>query len=243
MIPCVDMANHSVDPNAFYDRSKSGEELLLLLRPDRKVNTGDEITISYGEVKSAAEMLFSYGFIDSSITSTTELMLNLQPMGEDPLGEAKLFAFPGAPSVKIIEDDVGVRWSSSFIYLMCLNEEDGLEFKLTQHTDGTAGSLHTFFNDADVSEKTACFEELTAAHPLHDVFTLRCVAILQDLIQSQIERLYASEDTAQFLGMLPENADVATPVLHLRVLETNLLERVFVMLDDQVGAAAHTLPT
>lgn len=235
MIPCIDMVNHSIDANAFYDRPVSGNGLVLSLRPGHKVESGDEITISYGDSKSAAEMLFSYGFIDAALSSTTEVVLNLQPDVDDPLGEAKLFIFKEPPIIKFIENDNGLHWESAFIHLMCLNEEDGLEFRMTQLSDGTAGSLHATFNGADISESAASLEQLTESHPMRDIFRLRCVAVLQDTLQAQIERLYASEEMVQALGELPENLQVAKSAIQLRELETKLLERAFVMMDDQVS--------
>lgn len=65
MVPCVDMVNHSHDPDAYYDEDGEGD-VEILLRPGYTVSKGDEVTITYGRFKSAAEMLFSYGFIDST---------------------------------------------------------------------------------------------------------------------------------------------------------------------------------
>jgi len=59
MVPCLDMANHSSVPNAYYEET-SDNSVALLLRPDVKVEVGAEITISYGTSKTPAEMLFSY---------------------------------------------------------------------------------------------------------------------------------------------------------------------------------------
>ena len=63
MIPCLDMVNHSVDPNSYYEISSAGG-VNLAIRPGVKLEVKSEITISYGATKSEAEMLFSYGFID-----------------------------------------------------------------------------------------------------------------------------------------------------------------------------------
>ncbi len=83
MVPCIDMVNHSHQANAYYEQT-SNESASLLLRPDIELDTGSEITISYGASKTDAEMLFSYGFIDEE--STIEgLTLALEPFPDDPV--------------------------------------------------------------------------------------------------------------------------------------------------------------
>lgn len=229
------MANHSSSSNAFWDRSKNGDDIVLQLRPDHRVNIGEEVTISYGGVKSAAEMLFSYGFIDAQSSSTSELLLNLRPLADDPLGEAKLKAFSGVPSVRIFDDaETGLGWEAPFLYFMILNEEDGLKFMLTQQIDGTIGDLQTFYNGEDVSGKTASFKDIISSHPMVEIFNLRCVAILQDILQTQADRLYDSEDMARQLSKLPENDSIAEVAMRLRALETSLMGRIYQMLDGQV---------
>lgn len=71
---------------------------MLLLHPGIGLGRDSEITISYGFSKSAAEMLFSYGFIDKG-SVTSSLTLNLEPFPDDPLGRAKFAAFLGPPVV------------------------------------------------------------------------------------------------------------------------------------------------
>ncbi len=95
MVPCLDMVNHSPAPNAYYEENDK-DEVVLLLRPNCDgPQSGDEIAISYGDQKSPAELLFSYGFID--LGSTLQgLVLPLEPFPDDPLAKAKLHAF-GAP--------------------------------------------------------------------------------------------------------------------------------------------------
>lgn len=141
MVPCLDMANHSLTPNAYYEET-STSDVALLLRPAMKVDPGSELTISYGTSKTPAEMLFSYGFTDSSST-TSGLTLSIEPFPDDPLGKAKLAIFPGPPIVRIFTENDLVRWESAFIYLLCLNEEDGLEFKVLQQTDGVRETSRT----------------------------------------------------------------------------------------------------
>lgn len=203
MVPGLDMANHSSKANTFYEQTdKNG--VSLLLKPGVTVEAGSELTISYGESKSEAELLFSYGFIDQDST-TCQVVLSLEPMPDDPLGRAKLAAFSDAPIVRIAKTVAGdIEWESPFLALLCLNEEDGLDFKLLQKTDGSR-DLRVFWQENDVTDKTTTFEALMDGHELKDVFKLRVVALLQDRIRQQIERLYESEETVQSLIALSRN--------------------------------------
>lgn len=199
MVPCLDMANHSSTPNAYYEQN-SNDSVALLLRPDVELSLTSEITISYGELKSEAEMLFSYGFIDESSTPKA-LVLPLEPFPDDPLGKAKLAAFAGKPVVRISVNQDYVEWECPFLYLMCLNEEDGLDFKVLQETDGSRSQLRVFWQESDVTDTTDTFESLIGGHSLKDIFKLRAVALLHDRIRQQLERLYGSEETLQSLAV------------------------------------------
>lgn len=119
---------------------------------------------------------------------------------------------------------------------MCLNEEDGLEFKVLQETDGSRSALRVFWLGYDVTEMTSDFEYLTKDHPLRDIFQLRVVALLQDRLRQQIERLYESE---QAIALLAEttvlDADRQRDALRLRERETSLLENVFTEVEEHVS--------
>ncbi|CAK7267772.1 hypothetical protein SEPCBS57363_002760 [Sporothrix epigloea] len=229
MVPCIDMANHSCTPNAYYeDRTavpagRADAGVVLLLRPGQHVAALDEITISYtgskadgmsvdGGVKPASEMLFSYGFIDPDSVRHS-LVLSVQPFPDDPLGEAKRHIFGGpAPCLEIEHLDVDggkdsdsdsdsgelnsqlparIRWTCPFAYLMCVNEEDGLNFRLRQQTDGSK-QLRMFWQDNDVTDSAREFEALTGTHELAPLFRLRVVTVLQEMIEAQLECMQAA---------------------------------------------------
>lgn len=126
MVPCLDLVNHSSQATAHFQINSKGE-VDLRLHKGCFVATGEEITINYGQDKPPAEMLFSYGFIDTAST-TNSLVLPLEPLDDDPLSAAKLHAFGKVPKLRIKEDENGMpQVSAPFVYLMCLNEE-GEEF-------------------------------------------------------------------------------------------------------------------
>ena len=231
MVPCLDMANHSFSANAYYEQN-SDDSVTLLLRPDVKLEKGAEVTISYGTTKSAAEMLFSYGFIDDQ-SETNAIVLPLEPFEDDPLGKAKLAAFTGRPIVRLSLVEGKIEWESPFLYLMCLNEEDGLDFKVLQQTDGSRSQLRVFWQGADVTEQTTTFEALVSHHELEDVFKLRVVALVHDRIGQQLERLYDSGDAVQSLATFVTERS-RSAALQLRKTEAGVLEEAFTAVDMQV---------
>jgi hypothetical protein len=232
MVPCLDMANHSHMANAYYERTADGS-VALFLKPDTELNAEEEVTISYGSSKSAAEMLFSYGFIDEQ-SATNGIALTLEPFQDDPLGKAKTVAFSGPPIVRITLLEDSIKWESPFLYMLCLNEEDGLEFKVLQETDGSRSSLRVFWQDSDVTEETDSFENLVSSHELADIFRLRVVAILHERIREQLGLLYDSEETVQSLASIFNSGRHST-AFQLRVAETRVLEKAFAAVDVQVS--------
>lgn len=101
MIPLVDMANDCGERcNAYFDRDAAGDTILRVA-PYRTIRRGEEVTISYGDAKSAAEMLFSYGFIEPEKTHTSAMTLTLSVPEDDPLKEAKELVSTAAPAVRV----------------------------------------------------------------------------------------------------------------------------------------------
>jgi hypothetical protein len=235
MVPCLDIVNHARDANAYYEQASNGD-VVLLLRPSGKAQSGEEITISYGSSKSSAEMLFSYGFVDEGV-DTESLVLDLNPLPNDPLSKAKIAAFSGRPVVRISSEASTVEWLSPFLYFICVNEEDGLEFRVLQQTDGSQSQLQVFWQDTNVTESTADFEKHVAQHPLKDVFSLRAVCILEDRLQEQLDRLYATADMSAIIApsMTEMDKSLFTAASKLRYRETALLEKAFKALDSQVS--------
>lgn len=231
MVPFLDMVNHSSSPTAYYDEN-SKEEVVFSLRPGARLSKGDEITISYGN-KSAAEMLFSYGFLDATVESGS-LVLPLQPFPDDPLRIAKLYAFGEQPRIHVSVDEQGIpKWESPFAYLMCLNEEDGLEFRLLQDVEGNR-EMKVFWQEEDVSDKAKDFEALIQNHEISEVLKLRVVTVVQGCLQEQLEKLEPSEEVAA-LQNDPEIAeDCKRTATALRRVEVAVLETVVEELEKEV---------
>ncbi|KAJ2985206.1 hypothetical protein NUW58_g3598 [Xylaria curta] len=229
MVPCLDLVNHSSSATAYYEEN-SDDGVALLLRKGASVLKQEELTIDYGHEKSAAEMLFSYGFIDSTSTAKS-VVLPVEPMDDDPLAKAKLYTFGSAPVLRIIDSDTGVpQWDAPFVHLLCLNDEDGLHFKVLQETDGSQ-SLKMFWQDADITAKAGNMETLTQGHELCQIFRLRAVSVVLETIQQQLEALIAYDEGGTSIG--GERPYIRQAAVQLRVLEKDLLERALQVLEQE----------
>ncbi|KAF4125679.1 SET domain containing [Geosmithia morbida] len=233
MVPCVDMANHSNEPDAYYDEDGDGN-VEILLRPGFGVTEGDEVTISYGEFKSAAEMLFSYGFIDRD-SGREEATLVLNSLPDDPLARAKVHVFGSLPTVRLSRKDGRVTWEAPFLSLACLNEEDGLDFRLLQDNEG-GRELRVFWQEEDVTDRASDFQSLIKDHPIFAVFQLRMVAMLAQQLTSQLEQIQAPHIDEETDGSSPnpELRDVCVDAARmLREVEGSLLEGALGALQEQ----------
>ncbi|KAM3441408.1 hypothetical protein MY4824_001532 [Beauveria thailandica] len=240
MVPALDMVNHSTtDATAYYEEEASGD-VSLRIRPGVSVAAGDEINISYGDSKSAAEMLFSYGFIDSG-SKTRELTLHLESFPDDPLAMAKQRVFGGAPVVTLRQtegdDDTtsGKMWKSDFAYLMVLNEEDGLDFRILQDNAGDR-QLRVFWQGEDVTGRADGFETLLQDDPLHALFQLRAVTVIQECAANQLEKLAAAPSGGQLEPLVAAgiiDQDHVDLVSTLRNIERSVLEAVLENLEEE----------
>ncbi|RYP19487.1 hypothetical protein DL765_003327 [Monosporascus sp. GIB2] len=228
LVPCLDLVNHSHQHTAYFEETND-HQVLLLIRNGAHISPGTEITINYGHKKSAAEMLFSYGFTDAQST-TKRISLPLELIDDDPLIKAKLHVFGATPILEINEDDGVPRWSAPFVYLMCLNEEDGLEFRILQETDGSR-HLRMFWQERDVTDAPGTFKDLINGHDLQKVFELRAVTVIYEMVQQQLERLSAHGDDASVLESV--RAETMRAADQLRNIETDLLKRAFQVLEHE----------
>ncbi|UNI15830.1 hypothetical protein JDV02_002326 [Purpureocillium takamizusanense] len=235
MVPGLDMVNHSASPTTYYE-SDGTSGVVLLMRPGSTVSAGQEVTISYGDAKPAAEMLFSYGFIDQG-SMVREMTLHLEPFPDDPLAKAKLHVFKGPPIVKLSlsPDGQTLTWDSQFVFLMCLNEEDGLGFRVLQDTTG-GRQLRMLWQEDDVTDQAGDFQTLIQGHELCEVYKLRAVAVLSEKIEEQLASVKAGPPDDQLrplvaAGLLREECIEAARAL--KKLEMELLEAAVTALEEQ----------
>lgn len=237
MVPYLDMVNHSREPTAYYDEDNR-DDVVLLLRPDASVGKGEEVTISYGTDKPAAEMLFSYGFLDSIEEEhrAGSLVLPFEVNMPDPLARAKLMAFGERPRVHVSLDKEGsTTWECPFAYLLCVNEEDGLEFRVLQDVEGNR-ELRVFWLEEDVTDRANDFEGVVRDHPIYALVRLRAVTILQGCFEEKLQQLRSRTDydTLAPKPAVREHCKVAATAL--REIETAILEKGVEATETEVGS-------
>ena len=225
MVPYLDFANHASgdDTIASYQADANGNALLFC-RPDRLTTEGTEVTITYGDEKGACEMLFSYGFLEDGLMDARTLFLNIDIPDDDPLKLAKQTWASCAPGVRLESREKHIQWESDFIWLLIVNEEDGLEFVVTQTVYGER-ELRLQWNSQDVHNASDLKARLQA-HPMWDVFQLRATAILEARIHKQQQRLKSTEMSCAdgISDSATINGQVADLARKLRGLEGTLLE-------------------
>ena len=209
MVPCIDMANHASGDEtvALYDTDSNGNAILVL-RDGKNVMSGEEITITYGDEKGACEMVFSYGFLESDLPLPTdeetdllpralmarEMFLDIDIPDDDPLKLAKKSAFDAPPGFRLYDrdHDGSIEWEGLFVWLLCVNEEDGLEFHVLQCADGEK-ELKVSWQGQEI-QGIQSLKQCLEKDPLQDVFRLRAVTTLLERIASQLGRLISNGD-------------------------------------------------
>ena len=79
----------------------------------------------YGDDKGACENIFSYGFLEDTMSSANAMFLNLDIPDDDPLRPAKIHVCNTAPGFLLVEKADHVDWEGDFVWLVVVNEEDG----------------------------------------------------------------------------------------------------------------------
>lgn len=243
MAPCIDMANH-VDGDltaAVYEVDAEGNAVLLL-RDGKTVEEGDEVSITYGDAKGACEMVFSYGFLDHDMTSAKELFLDLSFPLDDPLRKAKTLVADTAPGFKVVQTENGISWEGDYVWLVCVNEEDGLEFAIEQTLDGGT-ELKSFWKQQDLPE-LGNFKTLLTKDEQWELFHLRAICVLQDRVATQLQTLYRVEDEVNAAEHGEGTAIRERPwqlAMRLRTLEGELLEQAYSHFEDLVSSSTSSL--
>ena len=241
MVPCIDMANHASGDStvALYDTALEGSAILSL-REGRRLTVGDEVTITYGDEKGACEMVFSYGFLDVTLTSARELFLELEIPDDDPLKTAKMAVSKSAPGFRLFETEDSVQWESDFIWFLCINEEDGLAFRLLQTNKGER-ELKIFWKHQEILD-TANIRNILAQDQQWDIFKLRAITILRNRIGEQLMSLNTSgehirNESASHLA----NPCVFENIKMLRDLESKLMLQAYQEFEEEVNPSAKQL--
>jgi hypothetical protein len=243
MVPCIDMANHAAgnETAALYE-TDGKSNAILLLRDGPEIKQSSEITITYGDDKGACEMIFSYGFVDNAMTDTAkEIFLGLEMLPDDPLGPAKLRVSTAAPGVKIIDKGGNVEWYSDFIWLVIVNEEDGLDFEILQTTDGNR-ELQMSWKGEELTDITK-LRDLLEKEALWEVYQLRAAAIIQQRVEVQLNALHEFNKEAQTIEY-GEGTEIRERSFELAAklheLENELVWKANVSLEKEVEELSNT---
>ncbi|KAF2670344.1 SET domain-containing protein [Microthyrium microscopicum] len=231
MVPAIDMANHTVPANAEFQVMPGGDGALLA-KDDTPIKSGDEILISYGDHKSTLEILFSYGFLPDYEPTAKSILLSLPPPGEDPLGPPKAFIAQKenfAPGIRIHEEQGEIKWDSEVLWLMILNEEDGLDFKVAYGPDRER-ELDMTWKDEVV--RLGVMKDLLMQDSMAELFELRATVLVLGQIERQLERLTGGSGVDSNDGV-EVSKDLCVVAEKLREMETRLLVEARDQLDTQ----------
>jgi len=159
------------------------------------------------------------------------MFLDLEIPDDDPLRPAKMFVSTAAPGFRIFEKDNSIDWESDFIWLVIINEEDGLDFRIRQTTDGKR-EIQACWKERELDD-TSTVREYLQDDPAWDVFQLRATVLLQNRVEAQIDTIQTAQGTRQETSVRDVPWRLAE---RLRSLELDLLERAGSALESQVRA-------
>lgn len=188
-------------------------------------------------------MIFSYGFIDQGVNSAQQLFLDLDIPDDDPLKPPKRAVCEDGPGVRISDAGDGrdekTTWHSDFVWWVCVNEEDGLEFRVLQLNDG-GRELRVFWKNEEIT-RSRKLGDFLVEDPRWDIFQLRAVVTIQERVANQLSLLQASNEYVRGLADKVDDSlirrSVWDTVMKLRFLEENLLTRSNNDLDKKVCSA------
>ena len=193
-------------------------------------------------------MLHSYGFIEqedleNSGAKSKEVYLDLVIPDDDPLRRAKMVVSNCAPGVRISSfalQDGKIEWHSDFVWIMVVNEEDGLTFRLAQTTEGEQ-ELQVTWRDQplpDLSKLVIFLRE----DPLWPVYKLRADVLIAQRVREALEHL--EEEPPPVTDDSSLGGDVSQSrralALTLRIMEQHLLHEALDALRNEVRAIPET---
>lgn len=233
MIPAIDIANHDSKPAARFEVEENGDAILLL-EISSILHEGEEICINYGSRKSSLEFLFTYGFLPIRSDSDPEsILLSLPSPEDDPLAVPKVqlvSATDCVPGIKISDHDGSIQWDSEVLWLMNLNEEDGLAFSIT----GDSGEeLNLMWKGEHVELRN--LKATLERDGMWDLFLLRAVVTILNQVERQLLDLRAwRSDNTQSALSLERFHEVSRISTNFRAIEERILTRAFEYFGDEV---------
>jgi hypothetical protein len=157
------------------------------------------------------------------------MFLDLDIPDDDPLRPAKVFVSTAAPGFRLFDEDNSIDWESDYIWLVVINEEDGLDFRVRQTVDGKR-EIQGFWKERELDD-TSKLREYLQEDVAWDVYQLRATVLLQSRVEAQMETIQAMQGLTQELTV----RDVPWKLSErLRSLELEMLQRAALALDIQV---------
>lgn len=163
------------------------------------------------------------------MNSAQVMFLDVQIPDDDPLAPAKAYVNNAAPGFRLFEKDDRIQWESDFIWLVIINEEDGLDFKVKQTTDGKR-EVHCLWNEQELNDITTLQGQLKET-PLWDVFRLRAIVLVQNRVDEQIDALRTAGQPNATATVRKGPLELAG---QLHKLELDMLRRATATLEDEV---------
>lgn len=165
------------------------------------------------------------------------MFLDLDIPDDDPLRPAKIFVSTAAPGFRIFEKADGIDWESDFIWLVVINEEDGLDFKVRQTIDGKR-EIQALWKDTELDD-TSKLREYLHGDPLWDIYQLRATVLLQGRVEMQIETLKDTGNPQRDTSIRELPWSLAE---RLRTLELKTLETAIEVFETQVRISQSPIP-
>jgi len=162
------------------------------------------------------------------------MFLDLEIPDDDPLRPAKIFVSTAAPGFRILDKNEGIDWESDYIWLVVINEEDGLDFKIRQTVDGKR-EIQAFWMETEL-EPSKLLDHLQE-HPAWDVFRLRATVLLQQRVELQLETLQNTMGATRPTSVREIPWKLAD---RLRSLELAMLKRAVSAFESQVSSVSCT---
>ena len=235
LVPVMDMVNHAPEGKhiaGYKDKDFVNEARLYLedsnLSSPARVEKGEEITINYGADKGASEFVSSYGFFDLDIEDSHAMFLYWDPPEDDPLKPYKMIALDLTPLIKIYKPfrtEEDVWWESHCVWLMSVNEEDGLKIEYTGITDDKP-TFRVLFENKAYEKSGGLVYAITDAR-YKRIFEIRALTHVLDRVNVEIgrrEALHARgpRETVPE-GVDPKRSRAWKVAEQLRALEMKLL--------------------
>ena len=153
------------------------------------------------------------------MSSAKDIFLNLDIPEDDPLRYAKRHFANCPPGVRLMENSDGLRWESDYLWLICINEEDGLQFDVLQTLDGDR-QLQATWQGKEL-ESAVQLKQLLQAADMWQIYQLRATVILHGRVQQQLQVAHESE-LENITNVRPRIKQLAS---HLRTLEVGTLQK------------------